>query len=101
MTASKHTPGPWTFHRPWSGFSQITGPNDELVFGIAAGSVDEKRPDCECEANARLIAAAPDLLAALKTLSHYDQEPDAVGMTEYDAALAAALAAIARAEGPP
>lgn len=62
-----HTPGPWTISPPWSGFSLIKGPNGELIFGLAAGASEEKRSDEECEANAALLAAAPDLLAALKT----------------------------------
>jgi len=64
MVAAKHTPGPWAIEQPWSGFSSIKGGDGKLVFGIAAGAPDEKRPDSECEANARLIAAAPDLDAA-------------------------------------
>lgn len=62
---SAHTPGPWEISPPWSGFSKITGANGELIFGLAAGSAEEKRSDEECEANALLIAAAPDLLKFL------------------------------------
>jgi hypothetical protein len=65
---SKHTPGPWSVSPPWMGFSVINGSDDKMVFAIAAGSPEEKRPDDECEANARLIAAAPEMLEALKVL---------------------------------
>lgn len=56
MTAS-HTPGPWTI----SGASTIKtlGGNKTYIASIAKND----RP-----ANARLIAAAPDLLAALEEL---------------------------------
>jgi hypothetical protein len=40
--------------------------SDPKRFDIPAGHPDEKRPDAECEANARLIAAAPDLLSVLR-----------------------------------
>jgi hypothetical protein len=61
-----HTEGPWTIPAPWSGFSEIRGPNGEFIFGLAAGSDDVKQSNEACEANARLIAAAPTMLAALK-----------------------------------
>ena len=66
MTDMKHTEGPWSVAQPYSGFSEIKGPNGELIFGIAAGSREEKQTDEVCEANARLIAAAPDLLSVLE-----------------------------------
>lgn len=50
------TKGPWTGRQPFAGFSAIHGKDDVLVFGLAAGSVEEKRPDAECEANQSLIA---------------------------------------------
>jgi len=70
---SKHTPGPWE--------ALCTDPHHQLV--IFARSVEEfvcgvtgHMPDAE--ANARLIAAAPDLLEALKRVcSHgYRSSPD-------------------------
>lgn len=68
---SEYTKGPWTFEPPWSGFSTIRGQNGELVFGIAAGGAEEKQPDNVCEANASLIAAAPDLLEALEAFLNW------------------------------
>lgn len=71
---SKHTPGPWLLTT--SG-SEVEGVNvtfhirsDERV-SIASGQSQEHLPDSgiheeECIANANLIAAAPDLLAALE-----------------------------------
>jgi len=60
------TPGPWAVAEPWSGFSEIRGADGQLVFGLAAGAEGEKRPDEVCDANARLIAAAPEMYEALK-----------------------------------
>ncbi len=65
---TEHTPGPWRIPSPVSGFSAIYGPNGELVFGLAAGSGDERQDDATCEANAALITRAPDLLAEVTRL---------------------------------
>ena len=57
--AMKHTPGPWNYDR--SGYSLYVNSGRELVTAL---SMDGKRLETS-EANARLIAAAPDLLDAL------------------------------------
>jgi len=66
--SAKHTPGPWTVSVPCMGFSAINGPSGKLIFGLAAGSVAEKQPDNVCDANARLIAAARELLETLQAM---------------------------------
>jgi hypothetical protein len=92
----KHTPGPWEAENESvsAGFDMVAD-----VFGATT----EQR-----DANARLIAAAPDLLAALKALvgndsvRYLDDEgPRGEGWqsNELAAAIAAADAAIAKAEG--
>ena len=59
---SKHTPGPWTTtnrgDEVWAGDTFICRPaaTQDRIGGMQLG---------ECRANARLIAAAPDLLEAL------------------------------------
>lgn len=61
-TSTKHTPGPWTVKRsarngfPWVVCDNGLQPSD-IMLGVP-----------EVEANARLIAAAPDLLAALRSV---------------------------------
>lgn len=71
---SGHTPGPW-----WAGpQSEISGWVDIRIDGYTRNPVasatpagpggPEERRDSETAANARLIAAAPDLLFALETL---------------------------------
>jgi hypothetical protein len=54
-----HTPGPWRA----GGMGMVVDLNQD---GIALTSVS--KPSMECEANARLIAAAPELLKALKAM---------------------------------
>jgi hypothetical protein len=62
---SKHTPGPWHWGYDYYG---LFGENDEpvLCYMPYEGMDLEGSYDRE-EANARLIAAAPDLLEELKT----------------------------------
>ena len=58
---SEHTPGPWHVHQ--SKLGTVLSPKDETV-ALVGGDVDGSPV-----ANARLIAAAPALLAALEGLS--------------------------------
>jgi len=108
---SEHTPGPWKAEGDLDGVREdyredrciVTADFDYdartgSIIGVLRGHGPELR------ANARLIAAAPDLLEALKGLfqncsmihklwgAHCNRE-------EADAAIAAARAAIAKAEG--
>lgn len=110
---SKHTPGPWVAVR-WS--------DDEVEaygWSFSAGGhllplsdLETDNPD-ECEANARLIASAPELLEALRMWQHlheaaagyegkYGKELDAAiaaQQIKIDAAANASRAAIAKATG--
>ncbi|MXP42949.1 hypothetical protein [Allopontixanthobacter sediminis] len=64
---SEHTKGPWVLDPPQFGFGAILErENGGLIFGIACGDEAERKPEAEIEANARLIAAAPELLEALE-----------------------------------
>lgn len=56
----KHTPGPWTAHA-----RTVTAPETEDRLEMHVQINGNNREDNK--ANARLIAAAPDLLAALQT----------------------------------
>lgn len=67
---SKHTPGPWAVNRYITSGNQslgfhITGPRDGSVSPVCVG---EDTGYGEIDANARLIAAAPDLLVALRSI---------------------------------
>lgn len=78
-----HTPGPWVV-RHLTGFPiMIATQPDFDGFGVPVADCSKRNLPAEAEANARLIAAAPDLLAALESLvcvaSHeglpFDLEP--------------------------
>ncbi len=90
---SKHTPGPWKAHLDEAYF--VTGPDRGRVAIMThlkgAHGLGGRRSGDESAANARLIAAAPELLEALTDLLGWQTlAPDDV--------VAAARAAIARAE---
>jgi hypothetical protein len=65
--SAPHTPGPWLFTAEMYGLDnmRVFGVNDATGNGVANCGHDGRG---QCEANARLIAAAPDLLAALQEL---------------------------------
>jgi len=92
---SKHTPGPWKA-------IPCPSPMDKSAFGVAAVEPMRGRIDSSLqgmtEANARLIAAAPDLLEACKQLVNAAYKPCG---HQYDCICAGDLAraAIAKAEG--
>ena len=75
MSEAKHTPGPWVLEtlRTSCGICHKVGPfpgrhdNDEPRHACLYADYPSKHnpADAELEANARLIAAAPDLLEAL------------------------------------
>lgn len=94
---SQHTPGPWLVDAEHAGLFE----QDQARFWINASGthvayVDGPRND-ERTANARLIAAAPDLLEALQAC-----DEAMAYMSEYDIPLHLPFrvkAAIAKAEG--
>ncbi len=96
-----HTPGPWTVS-PLNG--RDVGPVRAFTFEGTdvqqLQSVALVRARAESDANARLIAAAPELLAALKTVKPWFELwlPDAIGPAEQNL-LRLVDAAIAKAEG--
>ena len=93
---AKHTPGPWNaFVGEDGGF--VISPDDNLHICLCSRSPWPQRGK-ESGANARLISAAPDLLAALNRLVHLTAilPPD---MDEPGSAMADARAAIAKATG--
>ena len=86
---SKHTPGPW--HTAGEQGVQIRSAKDQIA------KVWTMRGN-EWKANARLIAAAPDLLEALRAMvDYFGPHPDVDN--GLDETLTAARAAIAKATG--
>jgi len=97
----EHTPGPWEY---WAEKIPIEAHDDLQVFQIDSGRwIADVGPDCDPQrhANAHLIAAAPDLLAALRLVISTDPDPDPDGMFSpaYEGAIQQARAAIAKAKG--
>jgi hypothetical protein len=99
---TKHTPGPWFYGIGIRGYGdytlQITGDKGRTIFiapiktdGTTQYTIGELK---EHESNARLIAAAPDLLGALKSILRWRE-----GTDNYKIAESKALFAIAKAEG--
>lgn len=81
----KHTPGPWT-----ATHSCVIDPSGEIVACCTTGSV-RRGDDTEDYATAHLIAAAPDLLAALveadKSLEEANYSPNGYIRTKIRAAV--------------
>jgi hypothetical protein len=64
MKNTKHTPGPWQFNE-YSHYTDFTIWGGDGSFPIVT-EFDDRGDHTVTTANARLIAAAPDLLAALQ-----------------------------------
>jgi hypothetical protein len=103
MSAVKHTPGPWVYERdngPGRNRPHITTVAHccDFVIGepstFAGGNYRDGDPSGDPEADARLLAAAPELLGALQVIVR------GYGVTFQDAALRTlAVDAIAKATG--
>lgn len=117
---SKHTPGPWEWNYGDYSMATLQGPNgmEDSVLAVSPCDACIKTAEKEgkwkwgrcltpIEANANLIAAAPDLLEALHNLltsiniAIDRSENDTFGIHHNDAMdnMAAAAAAIAKAKG--
>ncbi len=95
MTA-KHTPGPWTRNRA------INTVDMGRYSVICPFGADSKKHVSEIEANMRIIAAAPDLLAALENACNVMAAivtGDLDGLSPNSPALIESRAAIAKARG--
>jgi len=96
---SEHTPGPWSYFYPAGnpdGF-RITAVEGVFIGRIAAPADMESG-----RANARLTAAAPELLSALKLLVsavERDDNPSDEGHYSNSDEMMAARSVIAKAEG--
>jgi hypothetical protein len=104
---ASHTPGPWSNERIWD--------TPECRIHVLVGGVPMALAEAytmrnagEKEANARLIAAAPDLLASLKEMGDWiagglqasgEAWPDAKCLQHTEEIAARARAAVDKAEG--
>ena len=101
MSEAKHTPGPW--HLEEMGYNSssyyIRGSSesgDRLTIGKGAVAHIPRSTVNPMEANARLIAAAPELLEALAEIV---SAADGRGWDQLDPSFSKARSAIAKATG--
>lgn len=103
---SEHTPGPWVASkdqdaRGWHGWRIDS--DSRALMAWAAWPSEEERDGIEAESTALLIAAAPDLLAALidavSCLEFAAPIIEAPEKSAYRESITAARAAIAKARG--
>lgn len=112
MAERKDTPGPWELEAGFLIYRPANGAGVPLLhlFDSSGEAGFITGEDAENEANARLIAAAPDLLEALETAlpamrlfySFYGDDEHVSGVAEavqFRAAMSAVAAAVAKAEG--
>ena len=98
MSESKHTPGPWMATMA----NMITTANAHMELATVWANPSRVHvPEEEAEANARLMAAAPDLLGSIVSLVDIlDDYINARGDIDLDSlTLQPARAAIAKAKG--
>ena len=92
----KHTPGPWTVNPYCNDGAEVRSLAIVARCGAAlthSASDSQSIDAAEARANARLIAAAPDLLAALERLFRWGSWPS----EEHKQDMESARAAIAKA----
>lgn len=97
---SVHTPGPWVVWENPSGGAEVEAAGVSIADVKSRGGVPHPTQE-HCLANARLIAAAPDMLEALNALFGAELERcmSLDGKPDQTEAVARARAAIAKAEG--
>lgn len=101
VSSASHTPGPWIYDDDGMIYAEVESLGKFFSVKVCDPHADKLDID-EREANARLIAAAPELLAALRVAREYmDAHEDASGYESDKRTrdLAAIDAAISRAEG--
>lgn len=100
--SGEHTPGPWMVNPDNPAEILYDDRDDEDVTPLIATVEIDNTTSEQCQADARLIAAAPSLLAALYGMLAHSCVADAGADMKDDedhAAERAARAAIAKAEG--
>ena len=85
---AQHTPAPWNDGLHHQGHLAIQSDNGRLV--ALCGALARDDAQLENLANARLIAAAPDLLACLLDVLDADGDLDAMDFNRYRSAIAKA-----------
>ena len=89
----KHTPGPWKIKKDLGGYLDLFGEDGDKILISKFRLINQ-------EANAALIAAAPDLLRALEPIANAEKDPTLKGYWRVtDLFVETALVAIAKAKG--
>ena len=99
MSNAKYTPAPWSAN--WNGsYYQIDTETEGQIGDACASQFIEGNTD-KGKANARLIAAAPEVWEALEDVMAWidNWEPDMTGDDEWSASEERVRAAIAKATG--
>lgn len=97
MTRPSHTPGPWFFGEE-SAYGRDIHAGDRWIASAVGPHSDPFATSEECIANARLIVAAPDMLAVLENIST-NLEAGEVSASILARSVIAINAAIAKAKG--
>ena len=91
---SKHTPGPWVFEqsRDHAGNRNISASNGDFV--AQALDFNSYARDVEVDANARLVAAAPEMHEMLDTVSRWQPLRDDPTLGDFASKLRTLLAKV-------
>jgi len=87
---SNHTPGPWEIKRHFDSCYRYISAPEHIALAQVVWCVEEEERSPVCEANAHLIAAAPDLLEALERVKATGVFLGAIPQGMVDAAIAKA-----------
>ena len=102
ITSPAHTPGPWTFLKNGLNSYSVQLADASPLASVGDG-VHDGAPDGMVEANARLIAAAPDLLEACRgicAMIYRDKNGDErIDLDQYEKAERLCRRAIIKANG--
>jgi hypothetical protein len=97
---SKHTPGPWVARHDGNGGNfWLKAPNGKYIISGCGCCDSPYLPSDNPDADARLIAAAPELLEALEKMRSVFLDMDGTHGWAEQAATEAADAAIRKAKG--
>jgi len=96
-----HTPGPWRASEGWpSDVWHVDMPGRNYSVGVSRADSDEDMTVAEVQANAHLIAAAPEMLQALREIEEECARRLRKGKDQGDLdTLRVCRTAIAKAEG--